>query len=504
MHKVRRRRGAVIATVLFSVAVLLGMAALCIDYGVAALAKQQLQNAVDAAALAAVSTLQMSLDPVAAVDAAVATAQANRVWDGNLTLDPDTDIVVGAWDDDNHVIYPFEVSGGVISVPDGTVAVQVVGRRTEDAADGPIHLYFAKVLGIETVNLTARATATLTVSRNPRPPVEVMLAQDQSGSFEDEFPYARTGNVEFIDFMRDCFADGDRVGICGFGQHAIHEFMDNRSRMDTNLFHDVHPTDEYETAKYEIGPDEYSDPLSDYVAAMPTIPYSGSPQGNSWTNMYTGLLRAGVGFAEASDAQARWQEFIDHFYADKWWETASSTTCYSKGTYNQWEPYRSVNASKYTQVKWFDGKKYGRRNTTLWVRKDIGWYWKKGTTTQKNQLKAWIDELLDYDFANGDAEHVVVLVSDGMPWWGGGSAGDSSIKALGTYIADKLAEKGIRIHTVTLDQGTASGDMGADSEYNASLCRNGGYAFYTYDAARLKTLMVGVGQVEVGQSHLMY
>lgn len=504
MYKVRRRRGAVIATVLFSVAVLLGMAALCIDYGVAALARQQLQTAVDAAALAAVSTLQMSLDPYAAIDSAVATAQANRVWDGTLTLDPETDITVGAWDDENNQINPFEESNGVMSVPDGVVAVQVVGRRTEDAQDGPIQLYFARALGVESIDITARATASLTVSKNPRPPVEIVLAQDQSGSFEEEFPHARTGNVEFVDFMRDCFADGDRVGICGFGQQAIHQFMDSRARMDTNLYHDIHPTDEYDTAKYETGTDEYSDPLSDYLAAMPTVPYNEAPAGNSWTNMYTGLLRAGVGFAETADAQARWQTFIDHFYADKWWETASSTTCYSKGSYAQWEPYRSAYASSYSQVKWFNGKKYGRRTTTLWVRKDIGWYWKNGTTTQKNQLKAWIDELLNYEYANADAEHVVVLVSDGIPWWGGGNASDPTINALGTYVADKLAAKGIRIHTVTLDQGTASGDMGADSAYNASLCRNGGYAFYTYDASRLKTLMIGVGQVEVGQSHLMH
>jgi len=133
---VKRRRGAVLAMVLVALIVLLGCAALSIDVGLAILAKQQLQTAADAAALAGITTLQSSLDDSLASQAAVTTAAANTILGKALTLDASVDVAVGAWIDSTKTIKPFDHTGGVTAVPDGVVAVKVTARRTTGSPTG--------------------------------------------------------------------------------------------------------------------------------------------------------------------------------------------------------------------------------------------------------------------------------------------------------------------------------------------------------------------------------
>ena len=499
----RRKRGAVYAMLVIGLLALLGMAALSVDVGVMVLAKHQLQAAADAAALGGVTMLQSYLDAQLARDTAVATAASNAVMGVSVTLDPDVDIEVGAWVDETHEIVPLDESGGVTSVPDGVVAVRITARRTADSPDGPVPLHFAKVLGRASTSLTATATAGLTISNRERPPVQAVIVQDQSGSFADEFPYARDADCEFVNFMREAYAEDDKIGFMGFGQHAYHEFRDARQKQDTNLFHDLALTDEYETQKYGEG-DATSDPLSDYIAGVPTVPYSVAPEHNSWTNVHTGLLRTATAFADPAVAQQAWNDFCAHFWTDEYWTYGHSSERWSMGSRYQWEPTDDYNDERYTRYTTVDGQLYGRLYTTNYIHKDIGWYQHYSSTTRA-QLQTWMEPLFNLDFANPDAEHVVVLVSDGMPWWAGAGFPDTRSKDLCQYVADRMAERGVRIHTVTLDQSDESGDggKGADAAFNASLVRNGGYAFFSYDAAKLTNLMIGVGQVEVGVAHLI-
>jgi len=425
--------------------VLVGAVALTVDVGVMALAKSQLQCATDAAALAGVVMLQTSLDPAAARQAAVETAASNVVAGRPLTLDPSVDVVSGAYMAETKQIIPFDESGGVVAVPDGPVALRVTARRTGGSPDGPIPLHFARALGLEQVEMTVAATAGLTISKKARPCVEAVIVQDQSGSFEDEFPQAREANVEFLNFMTQCFTDGDSTGIVGFGYHPNHQDTTSPTRRDTNVFHN-----------YALHTNEDTDGgvtvLQDYLAAMPTVPYYQTPQGYCYTNLYTGMLRATLAFADPTAAQTAWDSFV--------------ASLYSGGVFY-----------------------------------DIG-NWQ---ISNPAALKTKMAPLFQLAKRNPDAEHVAIVVSDGMPWYHQNSFPDTRSQQLCLYIADQMALAGIRIHTVSLCQNDRPGDgsMGADAAFTAQLCRNGGYPFYTYDAVRLSALLVGVGQVEVGQAKLI-
>jgi hypothetical protein len=125
------------------------------------------------------------------------------------------------------------------------------------------------------------------------------------------------------------------------------------------------------------------------------------------------------------------------------------------------------------------------------------------------------------NWTNPGADHVVVIVSDGMPYyhnpgipqgykdnygkWVPLKDGTWS-KAQTTAAANTLGAAGIKLFVVTLCQdsgGTVYGFSGSDAEFNASLVRNGGYAFNTADPAKLADMMIGVASIEVGQASLI-
>lgn len=440
-----RRRANVAVMVAIALPVLVGAAALTVDVGVMAVAKSQLQCAADAAALAGVVMLQTSLDPAVAREAALETAASNVVVGNPLTLDPNVDVVCGAYMAETKEIIPFDESSGVVAVPDGPVALRVTARRTTGSPDGPVALHFARALGLEQVEMTAVATAGLTISKKARPCVEAVIVQDQSGSFEDEFAQAREANVEFLNFMTQCFTEGDSTGIVGFGYHPNHQNTSSPTRRDTNVFHN-----------YPLHTNEDTDGgvtvLQDYIAAMPTVVYYKTPEGHCYTNLYTGLLRATLAFVDPTAAETAWNSFLASLY--------NGSTFYNIG------------------------------------------YWQRNNPAA---LRTKMAPLFQMGFRNPDAEHVVILVSDGMPWYHQNNFPDTYSQQLCRYIADQMALAGIRIHTVSLCQNDRPGDgsMGSDAAFTASLCRNGGYPFYTYDAVKLSSLLVGVGQVEVGQAKLI-
>lgn len=173
-HKRGPRQGVIMPLVAVALVSLLGAAALTIDIGLVLIAKQQLQRTADAAALAGVAILQVSLDPQSAVDVAVATAADNPVLGAPMTLDPAVDVVTGAYDAQTGELVPFQSSGGVMSVSGGVVAVRVTARRTVDSPDGPVVMRLARILGHEFAEVTAHATAGYATSDRPRQAVELV------------------------------------------------------------------------------------------------------------------------------------------------------------------------------------------------------------------------------------------------------------------------------------------------------------------------------------------
>jgi len=114
----------------------------------------------------------------------------------------------------------------------------------------------------------------------------------------------------------------------------------------------------------------------------------------------------------------------------------------------------------------------------------------------------------DGDWKNPEAEHVVVLVSDGMAYFHNPQTGEKEAawsRDRTVEAANELGNMGIVIHTVTLDQEalTNYGFSGSDYDFNASLCQNGGYAFHTPDAEGLQDIMTSIGTIELGHPRLI-
>ena len=159
-------RGAVAVIVAIVLVVLLSFGALALDISNAMIARNELQNVADASALA--GTRQLGLiyaalpqgtpyttyvlsNPSAVVNAATAVALANQARQVAIVLNP-ADIVIGVWNVGPRTLTPGNV---------GATGVQVTAHR-DGTANGPVATWLAGIMGINSMNVTATATAALT------------------------------------------------------------------------------------------------------------------------------------------------------------------------------------------------------------------------------------------------------------------------------------------------------------------------------------------------------
>jgi Flp pilus assembly protein TadG len=147
--------------------VLLAVAAATIDIGHALVAKNELQNTADAAALAgtrALGVIYEGMTPAAqqtytltggarstVVAAVQATAVANSAAGVPITVNA-ADIAIGTWNPMTRIHTP------TVNQPK---AVRVWARR-DGTANGPISTFLASVVGLKNVNVSAVATADMT------------------------------------------------------------------------------------------------------------------------------------------------------------------------------------------------------------------------------------------------------------------------------------------------------------------------------------------------------
>lgn len=142
-------RGAVLIHAGVAMIGLLAFSALSIDYGVLWVARGQAQNAADAAALAAATSMAYG-DPgdpgfTARVrGVAVAVAQANAVWGESPAINPATDVTVGP------------CPPGAPGIPDQCVRVDVYRNQ---ARANPLPAFFAQLVGVPNQGVRATATA---------------------------------------------------------------------------------------------------------------------------------------------------------------------------------------------------------------------------------------------------------------------------------------------------------------------------------------------------------
>ena len=160
-------RGAVAAMAAIFLLVLLAFAAAAIDIGHALVARNELQNTADAAALAGTRALGVIYegmtpaeqqaytltggDQATVVAAVQETALANSAAGVPIAINAD-DIAIGTWDPTTRVHTP------TVNQPK---AVRVWARR-DASANGPISTFLAGVIGVTSVNVNAVATADMT------------------------------------------------------------------------------------------------------------------------------------------------------------------------------------------------------------------------------------------------------------------------------------------------------------------------------------------------------
>jgi len=144
----RDQRGAVFIIVAVAMPVIFGAAAASIDMGHLLYVQSELRSAADAAALAATDELE---DETAAKALAVQYGELNMpVSQNGNVVDPD-DVILGNWSTDTST---FTAAG----TP--TNAVQVTARRSTLNGNA-VSLYFAKLIGFDTKNLSVLAIASV-------------------------------------------------------------------------------------------------------------------------------------------------------------------------------------------------------------------------------------------------------------------------------------------------------------------------------------------------------
>lgn len=142
-------RGAILVQTAVALIGLLAFGSFTMDYGVLWVARGQAQNAADAGALAAATSMAYG-DP-AAVDfetrvrsVAVAAAQANLVWGAAPDVDPATDVIIGP------------CPPGAPGIDDQCVRVNVYRNQERGNA---LPTFFAQLVGVTEQGVRATATA---------------------------------------------------------------------------------------------------------------------------------------------------------------------------------------------------------------------------------------------------------------------------------------------------------------------------------------------------------
>ncbi len=249
------QQGTVVVIVVLALMGLLGIAALTIDVGRLVLAKQELQDVADAAALAGCARLRQGFDMDQAQQAVVEIANANTVLGRPLVLDPAVDVEIGGWDPHTQEIVPW-------SATFTGVAVKVTARRTTDSPDGPIAMIFGKLFGVEHVGLTASGAASVRTSTSPRDAVEIIVVQDASGSFQEEWADAIEGDWALMGLVNGVSIAGDKIGFVAFDSDIAYNKDWQRGRGKGRSWTKAHLTLEltdFYKAEFEDLPPEVDD-----------------------------------------------------------------------------------------------------------------------------------------------------------------------------------------------------------------------------------------------------
>lgn len=187
--------------------VVFGMSALAIDLSYLAATKNELQNAADAGALAAIAALKGGQSRKEAIQAAQTVAARNAATGRSVRLAA-SDITFGSYDADTDTFEKESFSNAS--------AVRVTARRSSDAPDGPVGLFFAGVWGQHSADLETEAIAAMRKR-------DIVIVQDTTFSFLEEIEDAKVADAALVNQISKQALAGDRVGLVTFNEAATKE-----------------------------------------------------------------------------------------------------------------------------------------------------------------------------------------------------------------------------------------------------------------------------------------
>lgn len=168
----RNESGQVFVLAALAMLVVIGFAAISIDYAYLSNSKEELRRAADAASLAAASQL-IHADYDMASEEAVRLASANTISGESVVIDPESDVEFG-----QMRLVPGE-SAEFIPGATPIDSVRVTVRCTSDSANGALPTFFASVLGHSEVEISMSSVASV-------PDKRVVFVLDISGSMDDD------------------------------------------------------------------------------------------------------------------------------------------------------------------------------------------------------------------------------------------------------------------------------------------------------------------------------
>jgi Flp pilus assembly protein TadG len=226
LHERSRRSGAAMLLLLLPLIPVLGMVAFAIDIGMMVLLRAEVQNAVDAGAIAAALVLQA--DPTALDEAEGAArdyVRQNRV--GVLATIPEDaiDVEQGRFESETNTFTATSTA------PNG---VRVFARQDNES------FLFGKVFGHDTFGAPATSIA------SGGKPMDIMMVLDLSGSMADEgrIQALRTAAPDFVDVIEQ-FGDTDQIGVMGLAADPSVYDPIARGHAGTEYESGLHPTNDH-------------------------------------------------------------------------------------------------------------------------------------------------------------------------------------------------------------------------------------------------------------------
>ncbi|TLY20058.1 MAG: hypothetical protein E6K67_03160 [Nitrospirae bacterium] len=184
-HGIMSKTGSVLVFSAVGLLMLVSFSALVVDLGFAFVARNELHNIADGAALAGTRQLGViyealpysqqqtyvmsGADRTAIINAVNAVGSANRAGSASITINS-ADVSIGQW---NMATKSLTVTA---THPD---AVRVKSRR-DGTANGPITTFLAGVMGFTVMNISAQATAALTPISSTLPGISQQWFQANS------------------------------------------------------------------------------------------------------------------------------------------------------------------------------------------------------------------------------------------------------------------------------------------------------------------------------------